>query len=150
MANWHRRQVSREEKAEWINGLAELYLKQGLKIRGERQTFTDGNTTTNEILFRISQVTGLEQSTVGSYLLTNYKQTEQARTGERPNRRISASKRVENELGPEVVERMRKQVLEEAKLSPEAKVALEVEKQQRKLLREQKQEHSRCSTHWLF
>jgi hypothetical protein len=32
IANFHRRQITREEKEAWINGLAGLYQKQGLKV----------------------------------------------------------------------------------------------------------------------
>ena len=31
VSNWNRRQVSREEKSEWINGLAEIYRGQDCK-----------------------------------------------------------------------------------------------------------------------
>ena len=32
VANWHRRNISEEEKSKWINDLALYYQKQGLKI----------------------------------------------------------------------------------------------------------------------
>ncbi|GAH00732.1 unnamed protein product, partial [marine sediment metagenome] len=32
ISNWHRRQIPREDKIEWINGLARIYLAEGLKV----------------------------------------------------------------------------------------------------------------------
>jgi DNA repair exonuclease SbcCD ATPase subunit len=73
VANWHRRQVSAEEKAEWINALAELYRKQGYKVKGKKTVIKGGYTNTNEILIKIMENTGLSQSTVGKYLSNEYK-----------------------------------------------------------------------------
>lgn len=108
VSNWHRRQVPREEKAEWINGLAETYQKQGLE--------TGSSGFSNEIRNKIVEVTGLAPKTVNIYLSEEYKQ-EPKGGSDKPV--ITASQRVENELGSEVAERFRKQVLEEEKLSPE-------------------------------
>jgi len=68
VANFHRRQVSREEKEEWINGLAEIYRKQGLKV-GKHD---DGKS--NEIKQKIVEATGLATKTVEEYLNKEFKQ----------------------------------------------------------------------------
>lgn len=64
VANFHRRHVSRDEKAEWINSLAELYHNQGLQIEGARQKAQGPN----QILYRIVRETGLGLRTVREYL----------------------------------------------------------------------------------
>ena len=110
VANWHRRAVPRSEKEEWINELARVYREQGLKIRGER-TFLDGASTTNEIIVKLAETTGLGRQTVLKYLSNEYKQTEHARVKRKP--RIPASQRIEKRLGQEVVERHREEVREE-------------------------------------
>lgn len=56
----YRRQVSKEEKAEWINGLAALYQKQGLQSACVLST----GGYANEIKQKIVEVTGLDSSTV--------------------------------------------------------------------------------------
>jgi hypothetical protein len=55
------------------------------------------------------------------YLAQNYKQEPK---GGSSKPKVPASERVESELGPEYVERFRKQVLDEMKLSPEEKAKL--------------------------
>jgi hypothetical protein len=70
VANWHRREVPREEKAEWINGLAEIYQKQGLKVSvrvGSAQA-------RNQIIDKIAEVTGLDETTVRDYISSEFKQ----------------------------------------------------------------------------
>ena len=62
------RKVSREEKEEWINGLAGIYRKQGFRV-GEHD---DGRA--NEILQKIIEATGLGRSTVERYLSSDFKQ----------------------------------------------------------------------------
>ena len=91
------------------NRLAEIYQKQGYKVKGKRYVFDDGHTTTNEILVKICQVTGLDYNTVVTYLITKFKQVEQSRVEER-EKRVPASQRIEKQLGPEVVERHREEV----------------------------------------
>ena len=73
IANIARRTVSKEEKENWINDLAELYLKQGLKVDAKR---TDGKQAqgSNEIKERIVEITGLSERTVTNYLRDCYKQ----------------------------------------------------------------------------
>ena len=63
VANWNRRQVSREEKEEWINGLARIYKKQGLKVTPQR----------NEIKQKIAEVTGLNSDVVLLFLSPKFK-----------------------------------------------------------------------------
>lgn len=80
VSNWHRRQVGREEKEKWINGLAEIYKKQGYKVSvrvGSAQP-------TNEIRDKIEDVTGLSKQTVTEFLDNKYKQTEKARPKGKP------------------------------------------------------------------
>jgi len=69
IANFHRRQVSREEKEEWINGLAEIYQKQGLRVV---RIANDG--IENEIKQKIIATTGLSDVTVTKYLHDEFKQ----------------------------------------------------------------------------
>jgi hypothetical protein len=108
VSNWHRRQVSREEKAAWINGLAALYKKQGLAV----STIAD----------HLATVTGLSISTIRRYLDDQYKDISNARLGERPERRIPASERIAHNLGQEYVMRheveVKQELAEEAMLSP--------------------------------
>lgn len=108
VANWNRRQISREEKAEWINGLARLYQKQGYKI-------SDKFPFENEIVQKITEVTGLHKNSVTTYLGDEYKHSPRGGVpkGTYP---IPASERIEHELGSEYVERLRKEILEEQQL----------------------------------
>jgi len=91
IANFHRRQVSREEKEEWINGLAKIYKSQGLSdtklVRGEYH---------NEIKEKLMEVTGLSDWTVYHYLAAEFKQ-EAVGGGTSPP--IPASEKVEKVLG---------------------------------------------------
>ena len=112
VANWHRREVPREEKEEWINGLARIYKKQGLKIRGKRYFYGE-TSTTNEIVTKIVEVTGLSYATVVKYLHNEYKQMERARIKRPP--RVSASQAIKSKLGDygeQLVERHREEVKE--------------------------------------
>ena len=61
VANWNRRQVSREEKEEWINGLARLYREQGIAAGATAK--------------KIAYSTGIAYRTVLVYLDDKYKQT---------------------------------------------------------------------------
>jgi len=73
------RQVSEEEKREWINRLAEIYQKQGYKVKGKRYVFGDGHSSTNEILVKICQETGLKYGVVVNIIPPKFKQIEKAR-----------------------------------------------------------------------
>jgi len=72
IANIHRRTVPKEEKAAWINDLAELYLKQGLKVEA-RYKGKPGQGA-NQITNKIVKVTGLSKRVVTGYLKDCYKQ----------------------------------------------------------------------------
>lgn len=113
VANFHRRPITREEKAEWINGLAEIYKKQGLKIR-------IGIEGKNEISEKIQEVTGLSKTTVVNYLYTDYKQ-EPAHIPDKP--RVPASQAIASQIGEDygkqLVERHREEVKQELLKSPE-------------------------------
>jgi phosphotransferase system IIB component len=132
IANFHRRQVSREEKEEWINGLAEIYKKQGLKVR-----LNIGSEHENQIKNKIVEITGLSKEAVEKYLLAEFKQ-EQTRPSESYKPLISASQRIEAKLGSEIVDRFRKQVLEEAKLTPQERDALTKKREHEKEERQRK------------
>ena len=115
VANWHRRQIPREEKEEWINGLARIYEKQGYKIRGKRYTIEEGAssvTTTNEILVKIMNVSGLSRKTVLEFLDSKYKAIKYETPPTQPPR-VPASQRIETELGKDYVERHREEVEQE-------------------------------------
>jgi len=104
VSNWHRRQVSREEKEEWINGLASIYQKQGLSSKGLR----------NEIKAKLVEVTGLTPRSVEQYLKAEFKREPLPHELEGQTR-ISASERIEHVLGEEYVERHREEVIAEEK-----------------------------------
>ena len=124
IANWHRRQVSREEKEEWINGLAVIYKKQGLKVRAKNRT--------NEIVDRIVEVTGLTPHTVREYLKDTFRQTEHAAKEQPP--RVSASQRIYvsfkaqkgEAYAKQLVERHREEVLVEERPKIEEEVREEL------------------------
>jgi hypothetical protein len=115
VANWHRRQVSGEEKEEWINELAKIYQKQGLKVRNEQQQ--------NEIVRKIADVTGLHINTVELYLSAKFKQPYSSTRRREP--RVPASQviqsivravsRGDEDYGKRIVERHREEVLAEEK-----------------------------------
>ena len=69
IANFHRRQVSREEKEEWINGLAKIYREQGLRVSSIKR---DG--IENQIKHKIMETTGLSEVTISRYLHEEFKQ----------------------------------------------------------------------------
>lgn len=96
-------------------GLAEIYREQGYKI-------SVGSAHRNEIKQKIMEVTGLCDYTVESYLGSEFLQPERPHlTIMAKEPKLSASERIEHELGEEYVERFRKQVLAEEKLSPEVR-----------------------------
>ena len=120
VANWHRRQVTREEKEEWINGLAGIYKKQGLKVRSKSGR--------NEIMAKMMEVTGLSDRAIGTYLKSEYKQ-EPPFDIDRRQPVIPASKRIEHELGKEYVERHRKEVEQELRPSLEREIRGKIEEE---------------------
>jgi hypothetical protein len=79
IANFHRRSVSSQEKSQWINGLAEIYRNQGLKMKGKKASMED-HTGANEIVDKICEVTGLAKQTVHQYLSESYKNPSYRRT----------------------------------------------------------------------
>jgi len=116
VANWNRRQVSMEEKEEWINGLAEIYRKQGLKVRSQ-------GSGKNEIIAKIGEVTGLNPPTIQYYLAEEYKQKEPDHLKEVGHRfKMPASERIRTRLGEEYVKRHRKEVEQELKPKIEREV----------------------------
>ena len=113
VANWVRRQISREEKEEWINGLARIYKKQGLKVSSKGRR--------NEIMAKIMEVTGLSDRAVGTYLHDKYKQKPPYDL-EKRKPVIPASERIEHQLGKEYVERHREEVEQELRPKIEREV----------------------------
>ena len=119
VSNWHRRAVNRSEKEEWINGLASIYQKQGLK---SALRHADGGLK-NEIKEKIMDVTGLSEITVSRNLSPEFKQV--APSSEKRKPRVPASQVIETlskssgyEPGA-VVERHEAEVLEKALEDPE-------------------------------
>jgi len=110
VANFHRRQITREEKEEWINGLARIYKKQGIKIVAQK----------------IMEVTGLSDTTIYSYLSSEYKDKKQSEVGKAPKpSRVSASQAIKSKLGDygeQLVERHREEVLAQEKPKIEKEV----------------------------
>ena len=112
VANWNRRQVSREEKAEWINGLAEIYKQQGYKVgtKGEK----------NDIVNKIVEVTGISQPTVNKHLSSEYQQRFPPQlVPKQPESALDRLKSdrvsVESRYGEDFVERLQNEVKEETK-----------------------------------
>ncbi|MGA2681908.1 MAG: ParB/RepB/Spo0J family partition protein [Candidatus Bathyarchaeia archaeon] len=98
VANWQRRQVTPQEKAEWINGLAEIYQQEGYK------TLISGN----EIVKKIVEVTGLSQPTVNVYLDDKYKVFTDKDRIRKPE--ISAHERIRRKFGDEFAKRNEQEV----------------------------------------
>lgn len=118
ISNWHRRKVSREEKEEWINGLAKIYKKQGLTVKGKRKG--SAGRAPNEIRDKIAEITGLHHDTVHAYLNSRYKQ--ETPKDVVPIPRVPASQVIETQFehhkegyGRQLVERHREEVKEELK-----------------------------------
>jgi len=114
VANWHRRQISREEKEKWINDLAQLYEKQGYRVSGRREG--SSGAPPNEIVDKIHNETGISKYTIRDYLSKEFIRMEY-KGGSEP--RVPASQRIETELGSEYVKRhreeIRKELVEEVK-----------------------------------
>lgn len=102
VANWHRRQVNRKEKEEWINRLAKIYQKQGLEIYGK------GKGTPNEIIEHLVKSTGLSQVTINKHLFNKFKQKDPPQL--EGTTRVLASQRIKIALGEDVVERHRDEI----------------------------------------
>lgn len=94
IANFHRRRVPREEKAKWINELAELYKKQGLRVESE-STGSPGQGS-NEIADRLCQVTGISKKTVTFYLQDRFKQMNYSRGADQHQIQAPASEVIQN------------------------------------------------------
>jgi len=109
IANFHRRQVADIEKHMWFNELAGLYQEQGLKV-------SVGSQHKNEIVEKITEVTGVSKQTAVKYLNSQYLQPEKEYlTTKTQQPRVLASQRIEKKLGKEVVDRFREEVKEELK-----------------------------------
>jgi hypothetical protein len=121
VSNWHRRQVSREEKESWINALAEIYQKQGLKVRNEKME--------NEIVRKISAVTTLHIVTVEAYLLSNFKQAYSSTPKREP--RVPASQAIQSAIKgiSHGDERYAKQLVERHRIEVEEELRPRVEKE---------------------
>jgi hypothetical protein len=98
VSNWNRRQVSKEEKEEWINRLAEIYKKEDSNRSGS-------------IIQRLVEATGLSDRTIGIYLEDKYKDRIFKEKKGVPI--IPASERIEHIGGKQLVERHREEVLAE-------------------------------------
>jgi len=124
VANFHRRQITREEKEKWINGLAEIYKKQGLEASSKLQE-------------KIAEVTGLSTRTIREYLGSEFKDREIKDRELSP--RVPASQRIERQLGVDVVERHREEVLAQEKPKIEQQVKTKLLKSpefQREIIKE--------------
>jgi len=118
IANFHRRRVSREEKAKWINNLAELYNKQGLKVNPH------GSHKPNEIADRIAEVTGLHVQTIRRYLNQDFKNEAQG-SGTLGKSLVSAEQAILSRIGSQqqdygrrLIERLKEDYQEELLKSP--------------------------------
>jgi len=92
ISNWHRRSISKEEKIAWINGLAQLYLDQGLKIIDTNHR-TSG-TPANQIVDKIKTELGISHPTIMRFLNDKYKQ--KTFSGKKTGPRVKASKIINN------------------------------------------------------
>ena len=127
IANFHRRQITREEKEEWINGLAKIYKAQGLKV-GKHD-----NGQRNEIEQKIIEVTGLAERTVTTYLSSEFKQ-EPVLGHPLPTPLLV---KAEKALGEEGLKKLKKQILKEDKLSPQQKAQLTKQRKEEKKRKEE-------------
>jgi hypothetical protein len=134
IANFHRRQVPREEKEEWINGLATIYKSQGLSA-----SKLIGGKFHNEIKEKLIEATGLTEQTINNYLADDFKA--EMKGGGISS--IPASDKVEKVLGKKGAEKYRKQILAEAELSPQEKATLTKKRHQEKEERERKREENK-------
>jgi len=90
ISNWHRRQIPRVDKEEWVNALARIYLAEGLKVSSPRP---DGSgAPLNEIANRIIETMSISRSSVMNYLHPKYKQ--KARVSRPPGPRVPASQAI--------------------------------------------------------
>lgn len=128
ISNWHRREVPRSEKGEWINGLAKLYKEQGYKLQTEFPF-------ANEIKRKIMNETGLSDDTVKDYLLDEFKQ-KSTRPSSSYKPKVSASQRIETALGPEYVKRHREEIRQEIAEEVKAEVKKEVVEEFREEVKE--------------
>jgi hypothetical protein len=117
VANWHRRQVTREEKEEWINGLAKIYKAKGMKVLDE-----DGK---NQIKLHISEATGLHPDSVLLLLDEKFKAPNPVPL-EKRHPVLSASTAIEHDMGKEYVERHRKEVEQELRPKIESEIKEEL------------------------
>jgi len=99
VANWQRREVLEKEKKEWINGLARIYKKQGLRF----------DTNRNEIKLKIAEVTGLNPDIILLFLNDEYKQKPPYPIEERHPTKAAAEV-ITSSLGKEYAERHREEV----------------------------------------
>lgn len=77
IANWHRRELSPEEKSAHVNDLAELYVTRGLKVTAKNPT--PGGGPVNEVIAKLVEVLGVSGQTVTKYLDDSYKQMHRGR-----------------------------------------------------------------------
>jgi len=115
VSNFHRRTVATEEKAQFINQLAEIYRNNGLKVEGAR----DRAQGPNEIARKICEVTGIGHRTVMEYLEPNFKQQGHRRMDpEQHQARSSPEEIIYNHLKYDpvwargVIERFKEELLE--------------------------------------
>lgn len=134
IANFHRRQVERWEKEQWINGLARIYQLQGLSA--EKVVL---GKTVNQLVQKLVETTGLSDRTITEFLSSDFKQP--PTNIPRPN--VPSFEKVEKVLGKKGAEKYRKQVLEEAKLTPQERGALTKKRAQEKEERDRKREENR-------
>jgi len=110
ISNWHRREIPRTEKEEWINGLAKIYLEQGYVLQGR--------SLENQVINKINEETGLHKDTIRLYLSDEFKQKSRpAPPIQKP--KVPASQRIEKTLGTEILDRHEDEVLEKALEDPE-------------------------------
>ena len=133
VANWHRRQVSGEEKEEWINSLARIYKKQGLKV-----SVLDEGQYINQIKKKIAEVTGLHPSTVLEYLSEEYKRERKGGTPKGYEAKLASEVIVslgrsahqgDEEYGKRLVVRHRQEVEQELKPKIEREVRDKIEEE---------------------
>lgn len=93
-SNWHRKVLSFDEKRTIVNGLADLYVKQGCKVV----------TTNNEVKRKICTVLKLSSPTVNKFLDEKYKPF--TKENSQPQPRALASQVIRNRLGEETLRRL--------------------------------------------
>lgn len=143
VSNWHRRPVSWREKKAWVDGLAQLYLDQGLRVYGKSDNPRVG-APVNEIMNRIVKELGVCRQTVSTYLDAKFKQT--GKGGNQGGPRVPASQSIRTiaksrpRLSGKLVERHEKEIREKLLHDKSFRKAVMIQMQKEALAMEEEED----------